>query len=235
LDSLPDGIEELPLASRSPEPGETVHSVGNSGLADGDVLWRYARGCVRLVYLKSVSTPRGMTKVRLVETQSPVNKGDSGGPVVNDHGRLVGVAASYTAEERLVSENTDVQEVKRFLQEARAGASDGADEIRVAEKSAKPKEHRSRVIGRWKFTVTTRDGEGIAGHGQFRSDATFAVSSAIGKRNDTTLSGRYACANDILLLMHGEATLLLPLTWIGPDRFVFKSGHSEYIFDRQRS
>ena len=123
LDRLPAGVQQIPLATAHPEPGDVVHSIGNSGLADSGTLWWYTRGNVRQVFYKRVRSPHGVIRVQVIETQSPVNKGDSGGPVVNDEGKLVGVAASYTTEERLVSQNIGTLEVKTFLQRAlQAGA-----------------------------------------------------------------------------------------------------------------
>jgi hypothetical protein len=118
VESRPADVEALALADRSAEPGEAVHSIGNSALADGGMLWRYTRGYVRLVYPEPIKTTRGIGYIRVVETQSPVNKGDSGGPVVDDQCRLVGVTDSYAPHERLVSESIDVLEVQHFLQKA---------------------------------------------------------------------------------------------------------------------
>lgn len=219
LDGLPDGVSAVPLAARSPEPGESVYSVGNSGLADGGYLWRYTRGDVRLVYSRKVKTKKGTAKVRILETQSPVNEGDSGGPVVNRKGELVGVAASYTADERLVSENTDVSEVRQFLRDALAAR---VKAVSAAATSAPPS-----FVGRWQVAVTRADQQASAGEADFRDDHTFTLKGA------TTLSGRYACANGVLLLFQGEQSLLLPLTKVDHDRFQVSAPDAQFRFIRQ--
>src|SRR5262249_52591585 len=52
---------------------------------------------------------------KMLETQSPINPGDSGGPVVNDNLELVGVVSSLDPRSRLVSLCIDVEEVRAFL------------------------------------------------------------------------------------------------------------------------
>src|SRR5205823_3994391 len=147
LASLPDGIEPLPLAQKSPSPGETVHSIGNSGLYEGlssGSLWWYTQGTVRQVSLHRVEAKDKKARVRMIETQSPVNRGDSGGPVLNNQAEVVGVTDSYDARERLVSQNIDVQELRTFL----AGAT-------LAQAApAAPKDPRTlAMVGDWKFHV----------------------------------------------------------------------------------
>lgn len=118
LDSLPENARALKLAAASCGPGEQIHSIGNSGKSGG--LWAYTRGEVKQVYRREQRTASGLqVRVRIVETQSPVNPGDSGGPVVNDEGELVGVTCSYRLDARLVSQCIDVQEVKAFAERVR--------------------------------------------------------------------------------------------------------------------
>jgi S1-C subfamily serine protease len=113
LDCLPDHVKAMPLAAQSAGPGDTVHSVGNSGVLVGK-LWRYTAEIVRSVYQAEIITGEGRLKARIIETQSPINGGDSGGPLVNDRGELVGVVNSTQKLSSLVSFNIDVSEVKAF-------------------------------------------------------------------------------------------------------------------------
>jgi tetratricopeptide (TPR) repeat protein len=118
LDSLPDGVTELKLAPESAEPSDRVHSVGNPGASAA--LWVYTSGTVRQVYRRKLKYAGGQeVDARMLETQSPINPGDSGGPVVNDKGELVGVSASHRTDAQLVSYCIDVSEVKAFLAKAR--------------------------------------------------------------------------------------------------------------------
>ena len=117
LDTLPEGIQPLPLAPKSPRPGETLHSIGNSGYNDG-ILWRYTRGEVRCVAPVICKLNNGNTiNATVIETQAPINPGDSGGPVLNERGELVGVVSNFSPKDRLISLNIDVREVRAFLAE----------------------------------------------------------------------------------------------------------------------
>jgi S1-C subfamily serine protease len=119
LEKLPEGVRALPLARQAPRPGETIHAVGNSGLKDG-TLWRYSKGEVRQVYRHKGKTVNeaGLEleiDVRVVESQIPTNKGDSGGPVVNDRAELVAITQSIAANEQLITLGIEVGVVRQML------------------------------------------------------------------------------------------------------------------------
>lgn len=127
-DRLPDSVTELKLAARSPNPGDRVHAVGNPGASGA--LWVYTSGTVRAVYSKKWYSRSGRDSIdhdaRVIETQAPINPGDSGGPIVDDDGNVIGVNSHYQVfeqgqqhEVRLMSHHVDVTEVKTFLIEAR--------------------------------------------------------------------------------------------------------------------
>jgi hypothetical protein len=113
LDKLPEGVKAIALAADSPKPGEAVESVGNPGASDA--LWIYTSGTVRAVYKKQFRTGAGDHDFNVVETQSPINTGDSGGPVVNSAGELVAISQAISPSGRLVSYSVDITEVKAFL------------------------------------------------------------------------------------------------------------------------
>lgn len=114
LDKLPEGAKAIDLAPETIGAGASVQSIGNSG--SSEALWVFTSGTVRSVYQKQFRTGAGEHDFQVVETQSPINPGDSGGPVVNDKGELVGIAQSISPKARLVSYNVDVSEVKTFLE-----------------------------------------------------------------------------------------------------------------------
>lgn len=118
LESLPAGIESLPLAPRSPRAGERLHSLGNP---EGE-MWLYTEGRVRGVSVKTfynddafLGTVRRRCKV--VENQSPTNHGDSGGPVINDQGQIVAVVQGGKANANLLHYFIDVSEVRAFMKQ----------------------------------------------------------------------------------------------------------------------
>jgi V8-like Glu-specific endopeptidase len=115
LESLPAEARELALASGSPRPSDTIHTVGNPGTSGA--LWVYTPGTVRAVYAADYTTAEGRYHIhsRVVETNSAINEGDSGGPVVNDQGELVGVNQSHAVNAQLVSKSIDITEIRTFL------------------------------------------------------------------------------------------------------------------------
>ena len=113
LTKLPEGVEAISLAAESVSPGETVHSVGNPGASGA--LWVYSHGSVRAVYKKRFRTGAGEHDFQVVETDSLINSGDSGGPVVNAEGELVAVAQAIAPKARGISYFVDISEIKAFL------------------------------------------------------------------------------------------------------------------------
>lgn len=113
MDRVPDFAKAIELASSSAGPGEDVESVGNSGSTEA--LWVYTSGTVRAVYQKQFRTGAGEHDFTVVETQSPINSGDSGGPVVNGDGKLIAIAQAIAPNARLVSYCVDITELKTFL------------------------------------------------------------------------------------------------------------------------
>lgn len=113
LEKLPPQAVAIQLAPTGVGPSEAVQSVGNAGSTEA--LWVYTSGTVRAVYRKQFRTGAGEHDFQVVETQSPINSGDSGGPVVNSQGQLVAVAQAIAPNARLVSYCVDLSEVRAFL------------------------------------------------------------------------------------------------------------------------
>lgn len=115
LPKLPAGVEAISMAKETTSPGEEVHSIGNPGATDA--LWVYTSGTVRSVYQKQFRTGAGDHDFKVVETQSPINSGDSGGPVVNASGELVAISQAISPKARLVSYCVDITEIRAFMDE----------------------------------------------------------------------------------------------------------------------
>ncbi len=116
LPKIPDGASPITLADSSTTPGRKVDLVGNPG--GSDVLWVYTSGTVRAVYDKKFKSDHGDHDFKAVETQSPIKRGDSGGPVVNDEGELVAIAQSFSPSGNSVSFCVDVSEIKSMIRGA---------------------------------------------------------------------------------------------------------------------
>lgn len=113
LEKLPAAAKAIELAGESTRPGESLDSIGNPGASDA--LWVYTSGKVRAVYTKQFRTGAGEHDFRVIETQSPLNTGDSGGPVVGPDGKLVGIVQAISKKGSLISYCVDISEVKEFM------------------------------------------------------------------------------------------------------------------------
>ena len=114
FDQLPPEAAALKLAQKSPDPGDRIFAV--AGLPEGsEGLWIMTSGEVRQVYRRSHANGHF---ARVVETQLPTNRGNSGGAVVNDRLEVVAVVEGHMIEARLVSMFIDVNEIRDYLAEA---------------------------------------------------------------------------------------------------------------------
>jgi len=151
LEKLPESAKAVELAAESTSPGESIDSIGNPGASDA--LWVYTSGKVRSVYTKRFRTGAGEHEFKVVETQSPLNSGDSGGPVVDSEGKLVGVVQAVSKKGSLISYCVDITEVKEFL------ASDWKPApLPIADVLSKTDlDHEKHESGHYKVTVDAED------------------------------------------------------------------------------
>jgi Trypsin-like peptidase domain len=236
LDTLPDDVKAIPLSARGARPGDTVHSIGSSGVQKGQ-LWRYTAGQVRSVYHARIRRANGVVDARLVETQSAINPGDSGAPLVNDRGELVGVVRSMDEQSSLVSFNVDVSEVRALLGVALwnqvqplLGALLGLQPQPVPGAAGTDRKFPP-VQGPWKATLINLDGEQQSGECRFEADGTFTL-SAHGESGPQTRLGRYSYANGVLLMARDSAEVRETLHWVQDRRFTLFANEM-LIFDRQ--
>jgi tetratricopeptide (TPR) repeat protein/CBS domain-containing protein len=115
--NLPDSVRPIELASASAETQDTIHSVGNP--AASGALWVYSTGQVRAVYRREWTGISGnfrdARKARVMETTAGINGGDSGSPVVDDSGKLVGVISASIGQNIAIC--IDVSEVRDYVRE----------------------------------------------------------------------------------------------------------------------
>ena len=117
LDTVPDDAEALQVSATPTQPGDRVHELGNP--AASDAMWVYTSGTVRQVYRTKTKMSNGQVCEYLrVETQSPTNPGDSGGPVVNDAGEIVAINHASLESASLMTYFVDARELKAFYAEA---------------------------------------------------------------------------------------------------------------------
>ena len=121
LDRIPSGFVAVKIATVRVQPGQAVYTVGNPTASGG--MWIFSNGSVRQIFAQQeFHLESGQAIVAdIVETQNPTNPGDSGGPVVNSRGELVGMTMSGIVADDvdLVSQCIDATEINRLLSQYR--------------------------------------------------------------------------------------------------------------------
>jgi RNA polymerase sigma factor (sigma-70 family) len=131
LDKLPPGAKALPLAKKSVAIGEPVISIGNPGAVD----WTFSttQGNVRGIgvadWVVGVGEEVLRIKAWMITITNPINPGDSGGPLIDRHGWLVGVCESGRQGVQNVNNCVDIREVHGFLSEKKITIKDLTDEV----------------------------------------------------------------------------------------------------------
>jgi tetratricopeptide (TPR) repeat protein len=115
--NLPPSAKALPLAEASAVPGQAVRMVGHRG--DLSELWSVATGTVRQRYVTGRGYPwRGQRlaeNTELLLMDLPISTGDSGGPVLNERGEVVGMAAAVLFPVQRSTAAIDLLEIRHFL------------------------------------------------------------------------------------------------------------------------
>ncbi len=116
LDRVPPGIAAISLASADPKPGDNVHVIGNSTFHRGG-LFSYSAGHVRNSYY--LDNFLGGDVFFSLAHHAPTNRGDSGGPVLNDQAQIVGIISQGTTGsgegEQVIDQSVHVREIRHAL------------------------------------------------------------------------------------------------------------------------
>lgn len=119
LASLPAGTAALVLARQLPVPGEMVRVVGHR--LDLETLWNVTTGPLRTTgRLADGYFWRGTrlaANATVLIGQLPIEEGDSGGPVLNTRGEVVGLAAALRRQCPLAAVCVSAAEITAFLEE----------------------------------------------------------------------------------------------------------------------
>ncbi|MEZ6143417.1 MAG: serine protease [Zavarzinella sp.] len=122
LDRVPPGAKPIPIAVKPVGPGRTVFSIGSPGALNQ--VFGFTEGRVRTVGQDEIEyvdkdDPRYTFKVkcRVITATNPTNPGDSGGPMFDNSGSMVGVTTGGMPSQQNVSYFIDASEVLGFLKE----------------------------------------------------------------------------------------------------------------------
>ncbi|WP_226010232.1 S1C family serine protease [Halomicrobium salinisoli] len=92
VDDRPDYVEALPTTESQPQHGTPVAALGNPFGLEGTITQGIVSGLNR-----SLPTQRGVPIPDTVQTDAAISSGNSGGPLVNCQGEVVGVNAAGIA------------------------------------------------------------------------------------------------------------------------------------------
>jgi S1-C subfamily serine protease len=112
--SIPKDIDPIGLADPANlKVGADIHAIGHPM---GEI-WTYTKGIVSQIrpgYEWKVETSGINHRADVVQTQTPISPGNSGGPLLDDSGNLVGVA-SFGGRAQALNFAVAGSEIKRFL------------------------------------------------------------------------------------------------------------------------
>jgi S1-C subfamily serine protease len=95
---IPDNINELKLSDKYPDVGSDVHAIGHPG----SLAWTYTKGYVSQVRPNyEWNYKETAHKASIIQTQTPISPGNSGGPLISDDGKLLGVNSFKASGENL--------------------------------------------------------------------------------------------------------------------------------------
>jgi S1-C subfamily serine protease len=91
--------------------GETVLAIGHPF---GHLSWTATRGIVSAVD-RELLIPTGTTLQHLIQTDASINRGNSGGPLLNARGELVGIVAALRSDARGIAYAVGLDAVRALL------------------------------------------------------------------------------------------------------------------------
>jgi S1-C subfamily serine protease len=118
IDQIPEGFQALELSDNRAQPGADLFAIGNPGAAEG--MWIFSDGKVRQIFddYKIQYSAGQLVQAAVTLTDIPSNPGDSGGPVLNSEGNLVGLTSGGDSDDKiqLMSYSIDVIEIRAMLE-----------------------------------------------------------------------------------------------------------------------
>ena len=108
---VPDDVNELRLSNKLPEVGSDVHAIGQPG----SLSWTYTKGYVSQLRNNYKWTyEKTLHEASIIQTQTPISPGNSGGPLIGPDGLLIGVN-SFKAKGENLNFAVNSLEVINFL------------------------------------------------------------------------------------------------------------------------
>lgn len=115
--SLPRGTRALAIADARPSLGQSIWSIGHRG--DVDTLWNATTGVVRqrgrLADGYFWQSKKLAAELPCLVLQSPIEEGDSGGPVLNARGEVIAMISALRRRTPLTAVGPDASAIRTFL------------------------------------------------------------------------------------------------------------------------
>ena len=128
---VPDDVNELKLSTSLPDVGSDVHAIGHPG----SLSWTYTKGYVSQIRKNyKWNYEKTLHEASIIQTQTPISPGNSGGPLISSEGELIGVNSFKAQGENLNFAVTSL-EVINFLKNIKT----------VGKKEAKLKEENKKI------------------------------------------------------------------------------------------
>jgi hypothetical protein len=149
---IPKGIAAVEFATKSPGAGARVYSIGNPR---SQSMWVLSTGDVRAAANRqkwaSSSDGKGSDvsfhNAMVIETTSPTNPGDSGGPCFNEKGEQVAVTQGYKTATRAFSTFIDCSEAKGFMKLKEVPYFEGGKMVGVLKENYEPERKTEVIMG----------------------------------------------------------------------------------------
>lgn len=108
---VPEDVKELKLSNSLPDVGSDVHAIGHPG----SLSWTYTKGYVSQIRENyKWNYENTIHEASIIQTQTPISPGNSGGPLISSNGELIGVNSFKAPGENLNFAVTSL-EVINFL------------------------------------------------------------------------------------------------------------------------
>ena len=142
---VPDDVNELRLSNKLPEVGSDVHAIGHPG----SLSWTYTKGYVSQLRNNYKWTyEKTLHEASIIQTQTPISPGNSGGPLIGPDGLLIGVN-SFKAKGENLNFAVNSLEVLNFLKNIK----------KIGKKEPKLRETNKKVKKVVKKLDTDNDGK----------------------------------------------------------------------------
>ena len=128
INTPPKNLPHFQLgASNTLSVGMDVHAIGHP---KGEI-WTYTKGFISQIRsgYKWTTKDNFVHKAKVIQTQTPINPGSSGGPLFDNQGRLIGIN-SFLVPGGALNYAVAVEEVKAFVRKEKKQKSDKAQSTR---------------------------------------------------------------------------------------------------------